>query len=373
MKITSVYIHIPFCLRKCNYCDFVSVPIEEHRAERDAYAALLLKELALFEGEADFSQVQTVYFGGGTPSLMEAQEIGEILSRFSSATETTLEANPETLDPGRLADFRRVGINRMSLGVQSFNPLFLREMGRGHSPEQAVAMVKAAKKEGFDNIGIDLIYGPPGQSLTDWQDDVQKALDLDIRHISLYGLTIEEDTPWGCLVKAGKLTPADDDLGAEMLELAITALECAGFRHYEISNFAKPGFESRHNLAYWRRENYLGLGVAAASCFLNRRMYNQTGLEKYQKMLEEGKRPLMDEESLGIDQVISEAIFLGLRLTAGIDFSAFAAQYGVDPRKRYKKEIAKMTEAGLLVLDAQGMRLTHRGLLLGNEVFRTFI
>ena len=373
MKIASVYIHIPFFFFLCNYCDFVSYPLADCSTVRGHYPQLVLQELELYREELDFSPLRTIYFGGGTPSILEAAEISQLLAAFPAATEITLEANPETLDEAKLAAFYQAGINRLSLGVQSFKPQLLTSMGRGHTSEQSQAMVAAARRAGFANINIDLIYGLPGQSLQDWQEDIADALALGTEHISLYSLTVEEGTPWWQMERDGLICPADQDLSADMLEYAIDALAAAGYRHYEISNFARPGFESQHNLAYWRRENYLGLGVAAAGCMLNYRYYNHRTLAAYQTMLEKGQRPVFDEEHLTIDQVMSEAIFLGLRLAEGINFKSFAEQYGVNPLKRYRKQIRKMAEAGLLEVNEKGMYLSRRGVLLGNEVFMQFV
>lgn len=373
MKVNSVYIHIPFCLRKCNYCDFVSFPADDCRQRLSEYSGLLQKELELYQKKICLDSMHTIYFGGGTPSLMEPSQIAGLISLFPPAEEVTLEANPETLDEERLAAFRQAGINRLSMGVQSFDEKLLQSMGRGHSPAQAIEMVAAARKAGFDNISIDLIYGLPGQTADGWRQDLEQALALETEHISLYGLTIEPGTPWGSMVQKGQLAPVDEDLAADMLEIAMDRLEQAGFNHYEISNFARPGYESRHNLAYWRRENYLGLGVAAAGCLLEHRLYNYKDYEDYEQAVSEGRLPLMDEEILHIDQVIGEAIFLGLRLSEGIDFAAFQTQYGLDPRRRFRRAIGKMSAAGLLQVDNEGMRLTKRGVLLGNQVFEQFV
>ncbi|NLF79887.1 MAG: radical SAM family heme chaperone HemW [Clostridia bacterium] len=378
IPVNSVYIHIPFCLHKCPYCDFVSLPLSQHQSCREAYAGLLRSELDLWRGSfsdtpLDFSRLRTIYFGGGTPSLMEPDEIGSILGLLPAAEEITLEANPETLDRGKLAAFRLAGVNRLSLGAQSFEPRLLAAMGRGHSPADTRRVVNEARQEGFANISIDLIYGLPDQNLAGWQADLQQALALDTQHISLYGLALEPHTPWGEQAATGRLQLPDEDSQADMLELACDVLEQAGFIHYEIANFARPGWESLHNHAYWQRDNYLGLGVAAASCLFERRFYNQKNLTAYRRLIEVGRPPLLDEEWLNIDQVISEALFLGLRLLAGIDFTAFYGRYGVDPRRRYRREIERLWEKGLIELDKQGMRLTRRGLLLGNEVFRAFV
>ncbi len=372
MKVNSIYIHIPFCLRKCNYCDFVSYPQAEYTALRADYSQLLISELGLY-ADIDLSAVQTIYFGGGTPSLLEPAEIADILRHLPQAEEITLEANPETLNREKLAGFLAAGINRLSIGVQSLQPHLLTAMGRGHSAAQAVQAVETAAEIGFKNISIDLIYGLPRQTLAEWQDDLQQALALPLQHISLYCLSLEEDTPWTRMAGRGELPMVDDDLAADMFELAVEKLAANGFAHYEISNFARSGFESRHNLSYWQRKNYLGLGVGAAGCLLNHRIYNEKDPQAYAQKIAKGELPVIDQENLTIEQVIAEAVFLGLRMMAGIDFAAFSAQYGVDPRQRFKREIANMAKQGLLLVDDFGMRLSARGVLLGNEVFRAFV
>lgn len=369
MKIASVYIHIPFCLRKCNYCDFASAPPADGAALA-AYPGWLSRELALYQGQVDFSRLETVYFGGGTPSLLQPAQVAEMLAWFPPAVEVTLEANPETVDAAKLAGFRAAGVNRLSLGVQSFQPRLLTAMGRGHSAAQAVAAVELARRAGFANISVDLIYGLPGQTLALWADDLARALALDVAHISLYGLTLHPGTPWG---DDPAVAAADEDLSADMLELAVGRMEQAGYRHYEISNFARPGCESRHNTACWQRENYLGLGVAAASCLCERRFVNHNQLAAYTGALSNGVAPVAEAETLAIDQVLAEAMFLGLRLADGVDVARFAAQYGVSPLKRYRRELARMQKLGLLEVTDSRIRLTRRGMLLGNEVFAEFI
>lgn len=373
MRVTSLYIHIPFCLRKCKYCDFISLPLAGRESVAADYLHLVEQELALYAGKADLSRLQTIYFGGGTPSLMQPAAVADLLQQLPAVQEITLEANPETLNAENLRQFRAAGINRLSLGVQCFDDDALQAMGRGHSSEQALQAVQMASQAGFDNIGIDLIYGLPGQSIADWRKQVEQAISLPVQHISLYSLTLEQGTPWFEAVAQGELTIADEDLSADMLELAIELLPQAGFAHYEISNFARAGFESSHNTAYWQRENYLGLGVAAAGCFANHRFSNTLSLEEYAEKLANAELPIAKEEFLDMDDVLAEAVFLGLRLIEGINFERFAAQYGIDPRKRFKPQIRHLTAAGLLICDEQGMRLSERGLMLGNQVFMEFV
>ncbi|MDO4732910.1 MAG: radical SAM family heme chaperone HemW [Bacillota bacterium] len=368
--ITSLYIHVPFCLRKCNYCDFYSLPVSAAGNLFQEYPRLLEKELSLWQEQLEAGPFSTIYFGGGTPSLLEADSLHHFLSLLKTEqAEITLEANPESLNARRLLAFREAGINRLSLGAQSFVPGQLEAMGRGHSPEQTRQAVQDARKAGFENIGLDLIFGLPGQSLVDWEAELEAALALETEHISLYGLTISRDCPWG---EAGQ-QPLNDDLQADMLELAIEKLNRAGILQYEIANFARPGFASRHNRAYWRRENYLGLGPAAAGCIRNHRWNNANDLPRWAAAIEKGELPLEGEELLSMDQVIAEAMFLGLRLLEGISCPDFAAQYGLDPRKRFKREISRMKKAGLLEEEENRLRLSHRGILLGDAVFAEFV
>jgi len=376
MKITSCYIHIPYCLRKCHYCDFASVPLAGREDDLAAYPQLLHKEWQLWHARRDdlrTDTLRTVYFGGGTPSLLLPQQVAEVLAWLPPAEEVTLEANPETVDEEKLAAFRKAGVNRLSIGVQSFCPHHLRNMGRGHSAEQAQAAVQAARLAGFENISIDLIYGLPEQTLEEWRADLHRALQLGVEHISLYGLGLHEGTHWGDLAAGGLLTPADEDLSADMLELAVAEMTAAGYGHYEISNFAREGYESRHNLAYWQRDNYLGLGVAAAGCLADFRYSNVTTPEAYAAMLHRDELPWAMTEQLSIEEVLAEAVFLGLRTGRGIVFAEFEARYGTDPRRYFKKPVARLERLGLLQVEESGMRLTERGMMLGNEAFMEFV
>lgn len=368
--IRSLYVHVPFCLRKCKYCDFYSLPVVGCRELFHRYPRLLEEELRLWNQQVELNSLSTIYFGGGTPSLLPPEDIAHFLSQLNYLqAEITLEANPETLTPQNLHGFRAAGINRLSIGAQSFDPKHLMNMGRSHTPEQIRAAVRAGRTAGFTNIGLDLIYGLPEQTLAEWEKDVDQALELETEHISLYGLTVSADCPWG---REG-IHAQHDDMQADMVELAMDKLTQAGFVHYEIANFAKPGYASRHNTAYWKREDYLGLGPAGASCIGNRRWTNLNDLSRWAASLDQHDLPLLAEEQLTIDQVIAEAIFLGLRLLDGVDCLAFAEQYGVDPRKRFKREIQRMEKAGLLEEMQDRLRLTRRGVMLGDAVFAEFM
>lgn len=374
MKFTSVYIHIPFCRRKCNYCDFVSYPVEEQQRYFSVYGDLLLKELKLWQCQGgDFSALESIYFGGGTPSLLAVETIAAVLSCLPQAAEITLEANPETVDLTYLQQLRKTGVNRLSLGAQSFNDQALRSMGRCHTVEQTKAAFGAARQAGFTNINIDLIYGWPNQDKSLLQTDLQAALALGPQHISLYGLSLSEQSPWGQKKLAGQLAIADSDLSADLQEMAMETLESAGLWQYEIANYALKGFASRHNCAYWRRQNYLGIGCAAASCYMNQRWSNLRNLGDYTVTVEQDQLPVCERETLSIDEVIAEAIFLGLRLRQGIDLDQFAGQYGLRVEIRFAKQIRQLVNDGLLVVEDGSMRLSKKGILLGNEVFYKFI
>lgn len=378
MRFEHLYIHIPFCVSKCSYCDFVSYPVAGMEAALDDYGRLLLCEAALWREKARLGPWQSIYIGGGTPSLLPIDSVKALLSGLLAAQgevepEITLEANPESVTAAKLHAWREAGVNRLSLGAQSFDDAHLRAMGRPHTAAQIAEAVRWARTAGFANISVDLIYGLPNQTPSAWRQDVDQALALSVEHISLYGLSLSEDSPWGRSAAAGRLQLPDEDVSAEMLETAIELLPANGYRHYEISNFARAGFESRHNCAYWQRDNYLGLGAAAASCHAEKRWFDQRNLAAYTAALAGGELPLIEEESLSIEEVLGEAVFLGLRLIEGINLDDFSARYGTRLERYYKKPLAKLTRAGLLEIADGHLRLTDRGVLLGNEVFMEFM
>ncbi len=370
MQFRHLYIHIPFCTSRCNYCDFTSYTIAEHQQFAADYGNYLLKELSLWQNRADLSDLQTVYIGGGTPSLLNGGLIAELLQQLKPQpqAEITLEANPDSLDAAKLSAWQKAGVNRLSLGAQSFDDTQLKAMGRAHNAAQIKEAVALAKAQGYQNISIDLIYGLPNQSLAAWQDDLEQAIALNSEHISLYGLNIHEDTPWA---KAD--IKLNDDLAADMLELAISHLAKANFKQYEISNFAKANHYSQHNYAYWQRKNYLGLGVAAASCYKDKRWCNERDLAKYRAKLASNELAIIEQEDLSIEIILAEAMFLNLRLTAGLNLAEFAEQYGINPLKYYKKAINKAIKNGLMEADENSLKLTGKGLLLSNEVFADFL
>lgn len=373
MDFAALYLHIPFCLRKCNYCDFVSFPLAHCEEAAAQYAEAVIKEWSLWQERLAGSSWHSLYVGGGTPTSLPVESLCRILAALPSVTELTVEANPETVDAHDMQRLCQAGVNRLSLGAQSFDDRQLQALGRGHCAAQTAQAVAWARAAGIENINLDLIYGLPDQDLDSWRQSLAAALALQPTHLSLYALSIEPGCPWYEAYQAGKLQPADDDLAADMLELAMQLLPAAGYRHYEISNFARPGYESWHNSAYWRRQNYLGLGVAAASCYRERRWYNVSSWEAYRAALAAGRLPIFDEECLTAETVIAEAAFLGLRLRQGIDLAAFAAQYGVRLEQYYRRPIRRLVEQGLLCLTPERLYLSDRGVMLGNKVFCEFV
>jgi len=400
----SLYVHLPYCLRRCSYCDFNTYAVAQIPEER--YVETLRREVTYAADRPEWQgrPVATVFFGGGTPSLFSPTSLGWLLETFDrlfgieAGAELTMEANPGTFEGSaadRLLGFRRAGLNRISLGAQSFDARHLATLGRIHSPQDTFAAVEAARAAGFDNLSCDLIAAIPGQTLEDWQADLEQAIALSPEHISAYSLTYEEGTPLTGMKRAGLFRPAEEELELAMFRAARTKLIAAGFEHYEISNFAKPGRASRHNLAYWTWSDYLALGAGAHGFFASANAARETpaplGNELAGEQLREVPAPdcwgrryanhrlpetymsakpgtwHADEESLTRQMAIAEYLMVGLRLLEGISRGRFAELFGValdDAAPR----IAEMQSAGLLVGDGDRVRLSERGLELGDAV-----
>ena len=374
----SLYLHIPFCLAKCSYCDFGSYP-----GLGDLYAPyveVLCSEIRHTGAEWGHPTLQTLYIGGGTPTVLPTPLLLQLLAavgqgfRLAPGAEVTIEANPGTVTLDSLAALCAAGINRLSYGVQSFQPAFLRLLGRIHSAEQAAEAVAQARAAGIDNLSLDLIYGLPGQALADWQADLDSALALAPDHLSLYALTLEPGTPLTGRVACGELPHPDDELAAEMYERAEALLAQAGYDHYELSNWARhPGLRARHNLAYWHNEPYAGCGAAAHSWLGGRRLANVRHPREYVARMERGESPVCEDEWIPPELEQAETIILGLRLTEGVSRAAFCARFGADPVALHPAPIAESCELGLLEVDEAAIRLTPRGRLLGNQVFMHFL
>ena len=373
--VIALYIHIPFCKRKCKYCSFIS--FDDRVNDIPAYIDALKQEFILRSVSAT---IETIYFGGGTPSLLSPQQLSDILAvigrcfEIADDTEISIEANPGTVDLKYLADIKEAGINRLSLGIQSFNDAELSMLGRIHSSKEAGAAVRDARQAGFDNLNIDLIYGLPGQNIDDWNTSLHQALDFHPEHMALYALTLEAEEMLAKEIKAGKWPQIDADTVATQYELAEELLGKKGYRHYEISNWSRPGRECRHNLVYWQEGSYLGVGVAAHSYIEKRRSANTGDLDKYIKALSQNKLPPQEiDEIINPDLEIAESIILGLRLCCGINIDDFEKRFGIDIMKQYGKQIEELLNFGLIEKNQEYIRLTPQGRLLGNEVFWRFL
>lgn len=373
-----LYLHIPFCRARCRYCDFVSYV---GRGElHTPYAVALCGEILL--AKDDLAKAPpgppTLYIGGGTPTVLPLPALESILRACGevldlSAAEITLEANPGTVSAGSLRALSALGVERLSLGVQSFSEAALCLLGRIHTPAEARQAYAWARAAGFASVGLDLIFGLPGQTLAAWQRDLEEALALAPEHLSLYCLTLEEDTPLARDVASGELPTPEEDLAADMYLLAEERLEAAGYWHYELSNWARPGHFSRHNIAYWRNEDYRGCGVAAHSHRGRRRWANTASLAGYLAALEEGLLPPAEEEELDLPTATGEGMMLGLRLTAGVPYAAFRERYGAEMETLYGPILQELAGLGLLEQDRERVRLSPRGRLLGNQVFARFL
>lgn len=356
----SVYIHIPFCRRKCNYCTFASYPALNLK---DEYLNSLYVEISKrYKGDS----IKTLYIGGGTPSLLSASDLEKISSLFdiSECTEITCEANPENLSYSWLKDIYRAGVNRLSLGVQSFDDKILEKIGRKHSVKDAFSAVKNAKKAGFTNMNIDLIYGLPGQSMENFVSSVITACELDIEHISSYGLKIEDGS---FFFSNPPDSLPDEEMQSDMYLKLIDLTEKYGYNHYEVSNFAKKGFESKHNLNYWNADNYYGFGCAASGFEDNMRYSHTNSISEYIKNPVE----LKDIEYLTTQMQLEETIFLGLRKAEGININKINERFNIDFEQKYNKILKKYQD--LLVKTKNGIAFSNKGFLVSNYILSDFI
>ena len=414
----ALYLHIPFCLHKCRYCAFNSQPLPPgtagDRLVHD-YLDSLRRELELAaaaparRAPAPGSSLRSIYFGGGTPTVIDPPALCSLLKslklqfHWADEIEITVEANPATVDQARLTELRRAGFNRLSLGAQSFNALELQLLGRVHGVADIYAACRDARAAGFDNLSLDLIYGLPGQTAAAWRENLQQALSLCPEHLSAYGLKLEPGTPLAASVTAGRLAECDEDEQLAMWSETQRLTSAAGLRRYEISNYARPGRESRHNLAYWWNEPYLALGAGAAG-YIRRseaggqrqekdlpktdlmpggrppasengmvRYANYDDIEAYMAAVDRGERPRAWEERETVLQERADTVMMGLRLTGGLDRAAFQARFGHPFEFFYGEQLEVMTGDGLMAASDQAVFLTERGLLLSNYVLSHFI
>jgi oxygen-independent coproporphyrinogen-3 oxidase len=376
--MASLYLHIPFCEHKCIYCDFYSIaPAESgetHASLIDGFLSALETEIHMRAEDTRFHEtVETIFFGGGTPSLLRPSDIENILnllgSRFSIQTnaEITLETNPGTVDKQKLKEFRSAGINRISMGIQSFYDDDLRFLTRIHTASEAKQCVRDAYAAGFNNVSFDLIFSLPHQSLERWESNLKQAIELQPTHISCYSLIIEPGTPLFTMVQLKQVTPLDAENDAELYEFTIDFLSSHSFEQYEVSNFSKPNFKCRHNINYWNHSNYLSFGPSAHSFWKNERWWNISNIAAYTEQLNKHILPLSGGEHISEAKMMEEAVFLGLR-SEGIDFEQFRLRYARDLLQENSFIISELIQQGRARIESGRLLLTAKGYLVCDEI-----
>ena len=378
----GLYLHIPYCSQRCNYCDFYFVTSS---GDRTPYLEALCNEIALYGRRFGYEGVQTVYFGGGTPSLLSLDQVATIMQSvrrhfdLSDTNEVTFELNPEDLQPGYLQGLRSLGITRPSVGIQSLQEKDLQFMNRAHGSAEAADTIAQVRDAGYDKFSVDLIYGVPKQSLSDWTANIRHVIDHGAPHVSAYALTIEENTPLHRSIQRGVITPQRDAHYAAKYEVAIALLEQAGYRHYEISSFAIPGHEAHHNSRYWAHKNYIGMGPSAQSFRWQSdsdvpasRWGNVRSLRRYVTSLENRELPIDYSEDLSMKDLATEHIMLRLRTDTGVHLSEVHDTFGYDLALRKQKEIVDLQANGLLVA-GDTIRLSKRGMFLSDSVIASLI
>jgi oxygen-independent coproporphyrinogen III oxidase len=368
--MAGLYLHVPFCKQACHYCDFHFSTRPEGRQE---LIQALATELVLQKEYLQGAVLNTIYFGGGTPSLLHRQELESILEpigrTYSIApdAEVTLEANPDDLTDEKLAQLKSLGIHRLSVGIQSFDDPVLKFLNRAHDAKEATRCLAVARSQGFSNISIDLIYAIPGQTLTEWRKNIEKALQLDPEHISAYALTLEKKTVFGQWHAKGKLQPLPEEMAAQQFELLMDMLQTAGYEHYEISNFCRPGFHSRHNTSYWQQVHYLGVGPSAHSYDGTSRQFNISNNALYCKAIESNQVPY-EREVLTRENRINEYLFTTLRTSLGCDLNKIKVNFQFDAARENEIYLATLQEKKLATLENNRLILTRAGKLLADQI-----
>ncbi|MGI8668877.1 MAG: radical SAM family heme chaperone HemW [Aridibacter sp.] len=374
----GIYIHIPFCKSRCSYCDFATDVYRNNDAV-EKYVNGLISEITNYELRIT-NYVETLYFGGGTPSLLSAKQLENILEtiygkfEFDENVEFTLEMNPATVSLEKLKDFKSLGVNRASFGVQTFDDKALKILARGHNADDARNTFELLRKAKFENISFDLIGGLPNQSLKDWEKNLDEALKMNPGHLSLYLLEIHEGTPLAEQIRSKRQPLPDEDLAGEMYEMMVEKVAAEGFEQYEISNFAKRGFESKHNNKYWLCEPVFGFGVSAHSFDgIGKRWSNERDTKNYVSLIENGKSPIVEMNNLSEKQLSAEFAFLNLRLAKGLDLYEFEEKFGINSMNEYADELKHFEELGLIETSEEFLRLTRKGFVYSNEVFALFV
>jgi oxygen-independent coproporphyrinogen III oxidase len=376
--VLGLYVHVPFCAAICNYCNFNRGLFDEPLKAR--YVSAVLEEIAAAAGDSDdAAPADTIFFGGGTPSLLEPAEIAAIVDRcrtsfaVSPTAEVTLEANPETVTTERLKAFRDAGVNRLSFGVQSFQDADLQRLGRLHSASRAREAVAMARAAGFENISLDLMMWLPQQSIAGWLGSVDELIAVRPDHASLYLLELYPNAPLRNAMTRGGWAQASDDDAADMYLEAMARLDAAGYEQYEISNVSRPGRQSVHNIKYWTEGEWLGFGPGAHSTRNGIRWRNLSSTSDYVTAVGTGTAPVAERRILSRQDALEEALFTRLRLVRGLDLSLVQSEYGVDVWEQFGEALQPFVESGLLIYDGAGLRLTRSGMLLANEIMAVFI
>lgn len=375
MKELGVYVHIPFCKQKCLYCDFVSFAKQENIQEK--YMQALKKEIKEWKEQNKDIQIKTIYIGGGTPSYVNSKNIQEIanLLKTNYIQEFTIEVNPGTVTIEKLQDYKKAGINRLSIGLQSTNNNLLKEIGRIHSFEDFLETYKLARKIGFKNINIDLMIGLPNQTIADLKESLMKIVNLNPEHISVYSLIVEDETPIKKLIEKEILKLPEEDLERQMYWYVKNFLELKGYKHYEISNFAKAGFDSKHNTDCWEQAEYIGFGVAAHSYIDNKRFCNCSNIQQYIENCNNGKfnKNIIVQEIQNQKDKMKEYMVLGLRKIDGVSIQKFENKFNENPIIIFRKEFSKLNEQKLILIDGDTIKLSNKGLDFANLVWQEFV
>jgi len=372
----GIYIHIPFCLSKCYYCDFYSKPASDE--EINEYVECLIKEIKIVLPRYSEKKFDTIYIGGGTPSILkiiQLENIFKTLFKFinpSDIVETTLEANPETLTQGKLKALKKIGINRLSIGIQSTHNHLLKLLNRVHNKKKAIESIELARKAGFNNLNVDLIFGIPQQTMKDWDETLDTVTFLRPEHLSVYNLTVEKGTKLYNLIKTNQLQLPDEDLQIRMFKYAMKLLPNRDYKHYEISNYALDEFSCKHNLKYWQGDEYLGIGVASHSWMNGKRFYIPRNIKLYMENVKRDMIPYRYDKVRGLRRRIAEKLMLGLRLISGISTSDFQKNHNIDLLRFFSDEIKELKDMELISINKTRMKLTKKGILLSNEVMSKF-
>lgn len=368
----GLYVHIPFCRSKCRYCGFYSRPVENYDVER-----LIASVITELDNYSRVDSVQTVYIGGGSPSCLPAKELLKLIryiqNRWKATEEFTMECNPGQVNFEMLREIRNLGVNRISIGAQSFNQSELEFLGRTHNVDDIFKAVTSAKKAGFENISIDLIFAIPGSTISSWRQNLLQATRLGVSHISTYSLSYEDGTILKQQLDTGAIQVVDEETDRAMYELAIKMFESGGFEHYEISNFAKPGFRCRHNMRYWQNKPYIGVGPAAASCIGNRRTKNIADIDKYIQAIETNNSAAEEVVILSAGDIASETAVLNLRTADGIDIEDYKQRHGLDVCDVFAEPINRYRKLDFIAMEQNSVHLTKKALPIADTILCDFI